>query len=169
MLNNVIFKISINRVIKKTGFLLWSLFSFGALVSRAQIKIGTDVNSMHPYSLLELQSDTQGVLFVRMDTATRDEAFSRLTPPVGLFIFNTDSQSLEMFTQDPLSDEVGRWVRLSSEDFLQPQIDQLDAQLLELKEQQTRFKLLVEELEGSLLQFDSTFKAQSKILSSTLS
>ena len=52
---------------------------------------------------------------------------------------------------------------------MQPQIDQLDAELLELKEQQTRFKLLVEELEGSLSEFDSTFKAQSKILSSTLS
>ena len=112
---------------KKTGFLLWSLFSFGALVSRAQIKIGTDVKTMHPYSLLELQSDTQGVLFVRMDTATRDEAFSRLIPPVGLFIFNTDSQSLEIFTKDPLSDDMGRWVRLSSEDFLQPGIAQAAA------------------------------------------
>ena len=40
---------------------------------------------------------------------------------------------------------------------------------MELKEQQTRFKHLVEELEGSLLLFDSKFKAQSKILSSTLS
>ena len=96
---------------KKTGFLLWSLFSFGALVSRAQIKIETDFNSMHPYSLLELQSDTQGVLFVRMDTAKRDQAFSRLKPPVGLLIFNIDSQSLEIFTKDPLFDEVGQWVR----------------------------------------------------------
>ena len=96
---------------KKTGFLLWSLFSFGALVSRAQIKIGTDVNSMHLYSLLELQSDMQGVLFVRMDTAKRDQAFSRLKPPVGLLIFNIDSQSLEIFTKDPLFDEVGQWVR----------------------------------------------------------
>ena len=124
---------------KKTGFLLLLFFSFGALVPRAQVKIGTDVNSMHPYSLLELESDTQGVLFVRMDTATRDEAFSRLTPPVGLLIFNTDSQSLEIFTKDPFSDDVGRWVRLSSEDFLQPQIDELDAELLELKEQQIHF------------------------------
>ena len=168
-LKSVIFRTSISRVMKKTGFLLWSLFSFGALVSRAQIKIGNDVNSMHPYSLLELQSDTQGVLFVRMDTATRDEAFSRLIPPVGLFIFNTDSQSLEIFTKDPLSDDMGRWVRLSSEDFLQPQIDELDAELLELKEHQIGFKLLVEELEGSLSEFEKTFQAQSKILSSTLS
>ena len=154
---------------KNTRFILLLLFSFIVLVSRSQIKIGTDVKKIHPYALLELESDTQGVLFVRMDTATRDTAFGRLDPPAGLFIFNTDTQSLEVFTKNPLSDGLGQWVRLSSEDFLQPQIDQLDSELKDLKEQQTHFKLLVEQLEGSLSQFETTFQAQSAILSTTIS
>ena len=154
---------------KKTGFLLLLLFIFIVSVARSQIKVGTDVNTIHPYALLELESDTQGVLFVRMDTATRDEAFSRLTPPAGLFIFNTDTQSLEVFTKDPAAEEGGQWVRLSSEDFLQPQIDQLDSDLKDLKEQQAHFKLLVEQLEASLLEFEMAFQAQSAVFSATLS
>lgn len=101
------------------------VFCLCTCVVQSQIKLGSNIEIVHPYSLLELESDRQGLLLVRMDTATRDAAFSLLTPPAGLLIFNTDSQSMELYREVPETGSSG-WVSVDAG--LDPEkLEQLEA------------------------------------------
>ncbi|NEV92636.1 hypothetical protein G3567_00560 [Psychroflexus sp. YR1-1] len=64
----------------------------GFTLSYAQIGIGT--TNPDPTSMLEIKSDTAGILIPRMTLAQRDAI---VTPAEGLQIFNTTNKSLDLF------------------------------------------------------------------------
>ena len=65
----------------------------------AQVKIGDNQANVNPNSLLELESSSKGLLIPRMTTEQRDAAFQVDTAPVGLIIFNTTEQVLQILQQ----------------------------------------------------------------------
>ncbi|WP_296623167.1 hypothetical protein, partial [Marivirga sp.] len=67
----------------------------GLSVLQAQVKIGDNPSTIHASSLFELESTTKGLLMVRMTTAQRDSMDS---PPNGMQIYNTTTNSLDVFT-----------------------------------------------------------------------
>jgi len=68
------------------------IVAFGAL--HAQVKIGDNYQDVSPYALLELESKDKALLLPRMNDAERDAAFGQ-EAPVGVVIFNTDSQVIQ--------------------------------------------------------------------------
>ena len=66
-------------------------------ILHAQLKIGGDPYTIHPFAILELDSSEKGVLLPRMTTEQREQAFPSNIPE-GLFLFNSDQQLLEVFT-----------------------------------------------------------------------
>lgn len=70
-----------------TACLLW-------LVGPAQISISTDGSAPDGSSMLDVKSTSKGMLIPRMTTAERDAIVS---PAVGLVIYNTTSDCLEIF------------------------------------------------------------------------
>ena len=62
----------------------------------AQVKIGNNPIDISAFSVLELESSDKGFLIVRMDSAQRDAVFNQSTPE-GMMIFNTDTQSVEVY------------------------------------------------------------------------
>lgn len=66
------------------------LFSF--FISYSQVGIGTILPE--PSSILDIESTTQGVLFPRMTTVERNAI---LTPAIGLFIYNLDSDCFQYY------------------------------------------------------------------------
>lgn len=62
-------------------------------VLSAQVKIGTDTISPNANAILELQSTGKGLLFSRLNTTQMNTMAS---PPNGMVIYNTDSNSLVM-------------------------------------------------------------------------
>ena len=75
------------------------LFLFFTQMSWGQIKLGENPQSIDPTALLELQSTTQGLLLPRMTSAQRD-AIPMDTSPVGLVIFNTDTNALQYLFEE---------------------------------------------------------------------
>lgn len=75
-------------------FLVLGLTAFYTL--HAQVKIGENTMDISAFSVLELESSDKGFLIVRMDSAQRDAAFDQSTPE-GMMIFNTDTQSVEVY------------------------------------------------------------------------
>ncbi|MGB1448505.1 MAG: hypothetical protein ACPG8F_01565 [Flavobacteriaceae bacterium] len=67
--------------------------------SWGQIKLGDNPQSIDPSTLLELESTTQGLLLPRMTSAQRD-AIPMETSPVGLVIFNTDTNALQYLFEE---------------------------------------------------------------------
>ena len=63
----------------------------------AQIKIGDNPTTVDPHTVFEAESTNKGVLFPRMSTTQRDAAFTG-DQPIGLLIYNTTSQSLEVYS-----------------------------------------------------------------------
>ena len=53
--------------------------------------------------MLELESDTQGLLIPRLTTEERDQAFNKVGTPIGLVIFNTSVQAIQVLHQEALS------------------------------------------------------------------
>ncbi|TVR82203.1 MAG: hypothetical protein EA412_01945 [Chitinophagaceae bacterium] len=79
-----------NRILFLTFFLITVNFTFG------QVKIGDNIQNIHPSAVFELETSDKGVLMPRLSTIQRDNDIS--TPiPAGLLIFNTDSVCLEVF------------------------------------------------------------------------
>ena len=62
----------------------------------AQVKLGERPSEISPYTLLEMESTSKGVLIPSMSTAQRDANFPIETPGV-LLIFNTDKQLFEFY------------------------------------------------------------------------
>ena len=58
--------------------------------AEAQIKIGTNGAEISDASLLELESDKQGLLLPRMKNFT---AIDALRPPIGMLVYITDEPS----------------------------------------------------------------------------
>ena len=81
---------------------------FSVQYSFSQVKIGENIEQVSPYALLELESNTQGLILPRMTTQQRDNAFNQNTP-VGMVIFNTDQGKLEFFREviDPSGRKTG--------------------------------------------------------------
>ncbi|MGB1170867.1 MAG: hypothetical protein ACPG4E_02435 [Flavobacteriaceae bacterium] len=69
------------------------------LQSHGQLKIGGDPYQIHPYALLELESSERALVLPRLSTAERDRSFTH-SIPVGMVFFNTDTQQLEVWTQN---------------------------------------------------------------------
>tara|TARA_R110002049_G_scaffold20846_12_gene76631 strand:- start:253 stop:1671 length:1419 start_codon:yes stop_codon:yes gene_type:complete len=67
------------------------------LLTKAQVKIGDNPNSINPASILELEDSTRGLLISRMTTAQRN-AISN--PPDGLKIYNTTTSTMDIFRFD---------------------------------------------------------------------
>ena len=68
-------------------------------LSMAQIKFGDNIESISPFSLIEIESKTQGLLISRMTSSERDEAFDQSTP-LGMMIFNLDENILQCFIEE---------------------------------------------------------------------
>ena len=68
-----------------------------------QIAINTDGSSPHPNAILDVKSDSKGMLVPRMTTVQRE----MITSPTGLLVFDTDSNSF-WFRDD------ANWVELVS-------------------------------------------------------
>ncbi len=79
------------------ALLLFLLLHLYSPVLFAQVKIGDFPALISPYSLLELESNSQGLLLPRMSTIERDDAFDN-DAPAGMLIFNTDMQQLQFLT-----------------------------------------------------------------------
>lgn len=62
----------------------------------AQVKLGERPSEISPYTLLEMESTSKGILIPSMSTAQRDANFPIETPG-GLLIFNTDKQLFEFY------------------------------------------------------------------------
>jgi len=75
-------------------FLVLGLTAFCTL--HAQVKIGDNAIDISAFSVLELESSDKGFLIVRMDSAQRDAVFNQ-SSPVGMMIFNTDTQRVEVY------------------------------------------------------------------------
>ncbi|MEP5255929.1 MAG: hypothetical protein ABJQ39_12775 [Winogradskyella arenosi] len=89
----------------KSIFTILGAFLLCTSTCFAQVGIGTDTPDAS--SILELQSTDKGLLLPRLTTADRDLI---ATPAVGLTIYNTDTESLEVY----ISEETG-WSHLSTE------------------------------------------------------
>ena len=63
----------------------------------AQIKIGDNPATVDPHTVFEAETTNKGVLFPRMSTIQRDAAFTG-DQPIGLLIFNTTLNCLEVYT-----------------------------------------------------------------------
>ena len=88
----------------KIVLLNFGLF-LGASSLFAQVKIGDNVDTISPFTILELESTEHGLMIPRMTTAQRDTAFGipgAIIPQPGLVIFNTDTNTMEYlrFEQD---------------------------------------------------------------------
>jgi hypothetical protein len=94
-----------NLRIMKSNLSLLLLFLTLTTASFAQVGIGTDTPDAS--SILELQSTDKGLLLPRLTTAERDLIAS---PAEGLTIYNTTTESLEVFELSSTS-----WKRLTSE------------------------------------------------------
>ncbi|WP_435315602.1 hypothetical protein, partial [Cellulophaga fucicola] len=62
------------------GFLALAQYSFG------QVKIGNDINTIHPSSILELESTDKVLILTRVTTAQ----MATITPLTGAMVYNTD-------------------------------------------------------------------------------
>lgn len=76
------------------------LFCFQCYIAWGQIGIG--IENPHPSSALEIKSTSKGFLPPRLTDNQRD---SIINPANGLIIFNTTSQSLEIYSQP-------KWLKL---------------------------------------------------------
>ncbi|MEI9944972.1 MAG: hypothetical protein WDN26_12245 [Chitinophagaceae bacterium] len=80
------------RINRKVLFLLVSLLGFG-IITNAQLKIGDNPTNIQKSSILELESNRQGLLLPRLtDTA----AINLLNPPDGMIVFLTTDKSLRL-------------------------------------------------------------------------
>lgn len=77
--------------------LFCALCFFIGVQSHCQLKIGGDPYRIHPYALLELESSERALLLPRLSTTERDRSFTAPIP-VGMLLFNTDTQHLEVWT-----------------------------------------------------------------------
>ena len=74
---------------------MFCLGLFNPVSIQGQLKLGGNPHEIHPYALLEMDSNTMGLLLPRMTTQQRNQAFSFPLPP-GLLIFNEDTQQIEV-------------------------------------------------------------------------
>ena len=58
-----------------------------------QVKIGDDVSTIHPFSLLELESTTKALIISRLSNSQ----MLAMTPLEGALVFNTDTKCLHMY------------------------------------------------------------------------
>lgn len=70
-----------------------------------QVKIGENVEDINPLALLELESTTQGMMIPRMNSEQRDQAFRPSDSPMGMIIYNTSVQALQILSEDEVTDE----------------------------------------------------------------
>ena len=75
--------------------LVFCLGLFNPVSIQGQLKLGGNPHEIHPYALLEMDSNTMGLLLPRMTTQQRNQAFSFPLPP-GLLIFNEDTQQIDV-------------------------------------------------------------------------
>jgi hypothetical protein len=68
-----------------------AVFVLLATTAQAQIKLGDNPGTIDANALLELESNSKGLLFSRMTTAQMN---AMVTPPTGLVIFNTTANCL---------------------------------------------------------------------------
>jgi hypothetical protein len=87
---------------KSTLLLISTLFLYSLAFS--QVAINLDGSAPDNSAMLDVKSNSKGVLFPRMTTAQRDMIVS---PAAGLIVFNTTSNSYEYFTGS-------LWVKLGS-------------------------------------------------------
>ncbi|NTW32360.1 MAG: hypothetical protein HGB12_07010, partial [Bacteroidetes bacterium] len=84
-------------IIKSLSVLLSFYFSISFFICKAQngVAINNTNTIAAPSAILDVSSTTQGVLLSRMTTLQRDAIAS---PKVGLLIFNTDCENLNIYT-----------------------------------------------------------------------
>lgn len=63
----------------------------------SQIKIGNNPTIINPSSILELEDTTRGLLITRLTTSQRDLI---TTPPNGLTVFNTETNTMDVYRVD---------------------------------------------------------------------
>lgn len=75
------------------ALLLFALFLTAGIASKAQMKIGSNPSVLEKSSILELESNRQGLLLPRLsDTA----AINALNPPDGMIIYLNADKSLRL-------------------------------------------------------------------------
>ncbi|MGC6403524.1 MAG: hypothetical protein ACON4A_08780 [Flavobacteriaceae bacterium] len=84
------------------------VFLLASLTLCGQVKIGDNPTQLSPYAVLELESTTGGLLLPRMSTEERDQNIDQ-EAPAGLFIFNTDENSIQYFYE--MYDAQGRFIK----------------------------------------------------------
>lgn len=76
----------------------------------SQVKIGDNPLNIHPYAILEIESNQKGILIPRITTQQRDDSFSKSIPN-GLIIFNSDNDEIEIYLSSKNS-----WEKISNHD-----------------------------------------------------
>lgn len=71
-----------------------------------QVKIGDNPMEINPAALLELASTTKGLLLPRMTTVQR-KSLSIASSPIGLLIYNTDTQEIQYLFEANVTDTKG--------------------------------------------------------------
>ena len=76
-----------------------------------QVKIGDNPETIHPNALLEMESTTKGLLIPRISNDQRDASFSIDDTPVGMLIFNTSVQRVQILSEfmTPTGKSTKRW------------------------------------------------------------
>ncbi|MCT4664304.1 MAG: hypothetical protein N4A45_03600 [Flavobacteriales bacterium] len=75
----------------------------GVLASNLSAQIGIGTTNPHPSSILDITSDSKGLLTPRMTTAQRD-AINGGSPSEGLLVYNTDANCLQVFAASQWKD-----------------------------------------------------------------
>lgn len=79
---------------KMKKYLLLTYCHFFVVISFSQLKIGNNPGVINSSAVLEIESDSKGLLLSRMNTTNRDAI---VNPANGLLIFNTESNSFETY------------------------------------------------------------------------
>ena len=79
-------------VFKRTYILLFLGLAL-SLSALGQVKIGDDVSTIHPSSLLELESTTKALVMSRLSNTQ----MLAMTPLEGALVFNTDTKCLHLY------------------------------------------------------------------------
>ncbi len=80
---------------KKITILFLAILTIARYSLTAQVKISTDSDPAHPSAMLEVKSDTKGLLPPRMTTTQRTDI---VNPAAGLMIYNTDTKCINFYT-----------------------------------------------------------------------
>lgn len=107
---------------KKISCFILCLILFITITTRAQVGINTDGSSPDPSAMLDIKSDTMGLLIPRMSFASRE---SITQPAQGLLIFQTDNDPGFYYNANPTGTP-GNWIKIIDGDISLSKIQDSD-------------------------------------------